>query len=463
MNDLSNSVPITKESTVVKNDKVIALRMLRINPFKTSREGKFMPINQDTASIRKNPITISQPHVITKINVNSNSNCLSFTGVDNTVKTKRPQPRSNTKNDRIPSESKSSCIKNKEVEVEEHPRNLLLSKNKNLMSFECNNIKLAIQNNKSKVVCATLLKFQKLQIKHKPKGKKPQKVGFKESLASPKPSKPRICLRWSPSGRMFNLKRKLIASTESECQSDSSKGDNPCTSNHQEPTSLGHKLFSIGQFYDSDLEVAFKRNICFVRNLGVDLLKGNRTTNLYTINLHDMASASLIFLMDRVTSIKSWLWHQCLSHLNFNTINDLAKNNLVTGLPKLKYHKAHLCPSCKQGKIKKASHAPKPIPNSKQRLHLLHMDLRGANEVESIINGEADQRLIAPEEIKTFSEKINNPFTSSSHFVRTHPRNYFAQSYNIPDDNWLSGEARFHLSKDLCFVRRFLSFFCNDD
>ncbi|GJW96711.1 retrovirus-related pol polyprotein from transposon TNT 1-94 [Tanacetum coccineum] len=103
---------------------------------------------------------------------------------------------------------------------------------------------------------------------------------------------------------------------------------------------LGHNLFSVRQFYDSDLEVTFKRNTCFVKNLeGVDLLKGDRTTNLYTINLHEMASASLICLMARATSTKSWLWHQRLSHLNFDTINDLARYDLVTGLPKFKYHK----------------------------------------------------------------------------------------------------------------------------
>nr|GEV61165.1 integrase, catalytic region, zinc finger, CCHC-type, peptidase aspartic, catalytic [Tanacetum cinerariifolium] len=55
---------------------------------------------------------------------------------------------------------------------------------------------------------------------------------------------------------------------------------------------LDHNLFSAGQFCDSDLEVAFRRNACFVRNLeGVDLLKGDRSTNLYTINLHEMAYA----------------------------------------------------------------------------------------------------------------------------------------------------------------------------
>ncbi|GKE81664.1 hypothetical protein Tco_1551664 [Tanacetum coccineum] len=45
-----------------------------------------------------------------------------------------------------------------------------------------------------------------------------------------------------------------------------------------------------------DLEIAFRRKTCFIRNLdGVNLLKGSRTTNLYTINLYEMASASCYF------------------------------------------------------------------------------------------------------------------------------------------------------------------------
>nr|GFC24980.1 retrovirus-related Pol polyprotein from transposon TNT 1-94 [Tanacetum cinerariifolium] len=135
-------------------------------------------------------------------------------------------------------------------------------------------------------------------------------------------------------------------------------------------------ILGFGQFYDLDLEVAFRRDACFVRNLeGVDLLKGDRSTNLYTINLHEMAYPSPICLMARASSTKSWLWHQRLSHLNFDTINDLARNDLVAGLPKFKYHKEHLSPSCEQGKSKRASHPPKPVLNSRKRLHLLHMDL----------------------------------------------------------------------------------------
>ncbi|GJR05513.1 hypothetical protein Tco_0528497 [Tanacetum coccineum] len=240
-------------------------RIFRINPFKPSREEKYVP-NKVRASVRINPITVSQPHVIIKKDINSDSNGLSSTGVHNTAKTRRPQPRSNTKNDRPPSASKSSCSKNKEVEVEEHPRNLLLSKNNKHMSSECNNVKLAIRNDKSEVVYAMCNQFlitanhdvcvlnyvndmnsrdkkqkanvsnTKNQKKQKPKVMKPKKVGSNKRLASPKPSKPRSCLRWSPTGRLFDLKGKIIASSESDSQSDCSNGDNACTANPLEPT-----------------------------------------------------------------------------------------------------------------------------------------------------------------------------------------------------------------------------------
>jgi hypothetical protein len=148
---------------------------------------------------------------------------------------------------------------------------------------------------------------------------------------------------------------------------------------------LGHNLFSVGQFCDADLEVAFRRNTVFIRNLvGDDLLTGNRGTNLYAIDINQMASTSPICLMTRATETKSWLWHRRLSHLNFDTINKLAKDNIVTGLPKFIYTKDHLCPSCEQGKSKRASYKPKTVPRSEARLHMLHMDLCGPMRVESI-------------------------------------------------------------------------------
>ncbi|GKA28224.1 integrase, catalytic region, zinc finger, CCHC-type containing protein [Tanacetum coccineum] len=93
---------------------------------------------------------------------------------------------------------------------------------------------------------------------------------------------------------------------------------------------LGHNLFSVGQFCDSDLGVAFRKHMCFVRNLeGDDLLLGSRETNLYTFSIGDMMASSPIFLLSKASKTKSWLWHRRLSHLNFSAINHLAKNGLV--------------------------------------------------------------------------------------------------------------------------------------
>ncbi|GJR17383.1 retrovirus-related pol polyprotein from transposon TNT 1-94 [Tanacetum coccineum] len=107
---------------------------------------------------------------------------------------------------------------------------------------------------------------------------------------------------------------------------------------------LGHNLFSVGQFCDKGLEVAFRKSACFVRNEnGVDLLTGDRSSKLYTIALNEIASNSSSCLIAKASSSQSWLWHQRLSHLNFATINNLVKNNLVRGLPKMKFEKDHLC------------------------------------------------------------------------------------------------------------------------
>nr|GFB03297.1 retrovirus-related Pol polyprotein from transposon TNT 1-94 [Tanacetum cinerariifolium] len=103
---------------------------------------------------------------------------------------------------------------------------------------------------------------------------------------------------------------------------------------------LGHNLFSVGQFCNKGLKVAFRKSTCFVRNEdGVDLLTGDRSSNLYTIALNEIASNYSTCLLAKASSSQSWLWHQRLSHLNFATINNLLKNNLVQGLPKMKYKK----------------------------------------------------------------------------------------------------------------------------
>nr|GEW06977.1 hypothetical protein [Tanacetum cinerariifolium] len=384
----SNSVSTPQESKVVKNDKVIAPRMFRINPEKTSREEKNVP-NTIRASNRTKPITVSQPLVSTKKDVNSDLNACNKIKLDS--------------QDVV---SKVVCVMCKKC---------LISVNHDVcLRNYVNGKKSHGQKQKAKV------SVKENQMKYQPKVTKPKKVGFLERLATPKPRKPRFLLRWSPTGRLFDQEGKIVDSDVSESQSDCSNGDNACNlkllinfvwkfmgtvwfgNDHVAAIlgfgdlqcgnilitrvyfveGLGHNLFSIGQFCDSDLEVAFRRNACFVRNLErVNLLKGDR-------------------------------------------------------LPKFKYNKEHLCPSCEQGKSKRASHPPKPVPNSRQRLHLFHIDLCGPMRIASI-NGKRYVLVIvddysrytwvhflrskdeAPEVIKTFLKRITVLFQSPVIIIRT--------------------------------------------
>nr|GEY35218.1 hypothetical protein [Tanacetum cinerariifolium] len=107
---------------------------------------------------------------------------------------------------------------------------------------------------------------------------------------------------------------------------------------------LNHNLFSVGQFCDANLEVAFWKSTCYICDLkGTDLLTGSRGKDLYSIKLQDTNCPNPICLMAKASSSQALLWHRRLSHLNFDTINLLSKNDIVVGLPKLKFFKDHLC------------------------------------------------------------------------------------------------------------------------
>ncbi|GJS32717.1 retrovirus-related pol polyprotein from transposon TNT 1-94 [Tanacetum coccineum] len=148
---------------------------------------------------------------------------------------------------------------------------------------------------------------------------------------------------------------------------------------------LGHKLFYVGQFCDSDLEVAFRKHSCYVGDTdGVELIKGSHGSNLYTISVEDMMKSSPICLLSKASKNKSWLWHRRLNHLNFDTINDFARKDLVRGLPRLKFEKDHLCSACQLGKSKKHTHKPKTKNINLEVLNTFHMDLYGPMRVQTI-------------------------------------------------------------------------------
>ncbi|GJX45135.1 hypothetical protein Tco_0261811 [Tanacetum coccineum] len=259
----SNSAPSIRESKGVQTVKVIASRIFRTNHSKTSRVDNVVPNKPVKSSVRTKSITASQPNVIHRQQANSNSSGFSPTRVNNAAKTISPQPA------RVHSKSKSSCLSNNFEKLEENHRNSLIPKTQKHKSSECNNIKLAVRNAKSEVVCAMckqcfvtgnhdvcMLNYvndmnsradnqsanvSKLenQKKHKANVRKSKELGSQGSLASSRPSKPRNCLRWVPTGRIFAMCGKLTASSNTENKSDKSVCDNASTSNPSKPSSKG--------------------------------------------------------------------------------------------------------------------------------------------------------------------------------------------------------------------------------
>ncbi|KAJ9539102.1 hypothetical protein OSB04_031835 [Centaurea solstitialis] len=146
---------------------------------------------------------------------------------------------------------------------------------------------------------------------------------------------------------------------------------------------LMHNLLSISQLCDKNHKVSFSKKRCKVKNRRKEvILTGVRHTDIYIINMN--TSTDNFCFVSRASTDMNWLWHKRLSHLNFQTLNQLCINNLVIGLPDFRYTKESLCSACEKGKQTRASFKSKQISSISSPLQLLHMDLFGPVNVQSI-------------------------------------------------------------------------------
>ncbi|KAJ9538735.1 hypothetical protein OSB04_031468 [Centaurea solstitialis] len=146
---------------------------------------------------------------------------------------------------------------------------------------------------------------------------------------------------------------------------------------------LMHNLLSISQLCDKNHKVSFSKKKCKVKNKRKEvILTGVRHADIYIINMN--TSTDNFCFVSRASSDTNWLWHKRLSHLNFKTLNQLCINNLVIGLPDFRYTKVSLCSACEKGKQTRASFKSKQISSISSPLQLLHMDLFGPVNVQSI-------------------------------------------------------------------------------
>ncbi|KAJ9541694.1 hypothetical protein OSB04_028200 [Centaurea solstitialis] len=190
---------------------------------------------------------------------------------------------------------------------------------------------------------------------------------------------------------------------------------------------LMHNLLSISQLCDKNHKVSFSKKKCKVKNRRKEvILTGVRQADIYIINMNTYTDN--FCFVSRASTDTNWLWHKRLSHLNFKTLNQLCINNLVVGLPDFRYTKASLCSACEKGKQTRASFKSKQISFISSPLQLLHMDLFGPVNVQSIARKKYTLVIVdeysrytwvfflrsksdAPEEIILFvrkMEKLNN-------------------------------------------------------
>ncbi|GJS26558.1 retrovirus-related pol polyprotein from transposon TNT 1-94 [Tanacetum coccineum] len=340
------------------------------------------PMNKDKKVRFAEPVTSSSniPKQIDSLKTkDSNKPLLTSTGVKPTTSASGSKPSGDTKNNRI-TRPPSSSQKNK---VEEYPRNVKSSLNKkNSVSEPISNalVKHSMRNAKFESMCAICNKCLfdtnhdmclvdyvndvNVRSKSKSKRNKMRKVWkptvITQSLALKVYSRKPKASRFVGSSSKAKIVESKTSNTKEPKQSwGSTAFDVPSSSligcrfgndhiakimSYEDcqmgnvtisrvyyVEGLGHNLFFVGQFCDSDLEVAFRKHTCFIRDLeGVDLLKGSR------------------------------------------------------GLPKLKYQKDHLFSACALGKSKKHSHKPKAEDSVQEKLYLLHMDLCGPMRIQSI-------------------------------------------------------------------------------
>ncbi|GJY82517.1 retrovirus-related pol polyprotein from transposon TNT 1-94 [Tanacetum coccineum] len=324
------------------------------------------------------------------------------TGVNSCTDASGSQPRSILKKHRIPP-AKSDSLK----KVEDHPRTIRSSlKTTNHVDSSISSKRTVINSN-SHSVCQTCNKCLfsanhdmcvvtylhsvnaspnvKNDVRHVKQVWKPKQV---TQVWKPKHIKQiwkptgktlnNVGYQWRPTGRTFTLS-----------YSKHMTGDRSRLMNFMKKfigtIRLGNDHFGAIMGYGDYVVVTFRKHSCYVRDTdGVELLKGSRGSNLYTISVEEMMKSSPIYLLSKASRNKSWLWHQRLNHLNFGTINDLARKDLVRGLPRLKFEKYHLCSACQLGKSKKHTHKPKTENTNLEVLNTLHMDLCGPMRVQTI-------------------------------------------------------------------------------
>ncbi|KAK2378305.1 putative mitochondrial protein [Trifolium repens] len=146
---------------------------------------------------------------------------------------------------------------------------------------------------------------------------------------------------------------------------------------------LTANLISISQLCDQGMKVDFTDSRCEVKDAqGKVVMTGMRSKdNCYhwVDNEDSNISTCLVSKEEEV-----WLWHQKLGHLHLRGIKKAISTGAIRDLPKLNIEEGRICGECQIGKQTRMSHQKLEHQVTTRPLELLHIDLMGPMQVESM-------------------------------------------------------------------------------
>nr|GEW23132.1 hypothetical protein [Tanacetum cinerariifolium] len=182
---------------------------------------------------------------------------------------------------------------------------------------------------------------------------------------------------------------------------------------------LGHNLFSVRKFCDSDLEVAFKKHSCYVRDTdGVELIKGSRGSNLYIILVEDMMKSSPICLLSKASKNKSWLWHRRLNHLNFDKFRPRTKSGSCNSLCAPTNKELEILFQPMFDEYLEPPHAKRPVPPTQ----VVQAPVNSADTPSSTtIDQDAPSPSISPSSSALLSHSLHQGVATEPNHMEDHP------------------------------------------
>nr|GEV12301.1 retrovirus-related Pol polyprotein from transposon TNT 1-94 [Tanacetum cinerariifolium] len=264
-----------------------------------------------------------------------------------TISARGSKPIRNTKNNRISRPPRN----NEKNKVEDHHRTVKSSLNKtNFVSEPISNalVKHSVRNAKFESICAICNKclfdvnhdmclvdfVNNVNVRSKSKSKRNKKRKAWKPTGNVFTD---VGFKWKPIGRFFTIVGNSCPLTRITPKNIMYL--KKTTPNSDGTSKLDIKVYSRRPKQIKSVDVPSSSSLVndtlSRSSSGVDLLSGSRDTNLYTLSLNDMLKTSLICLLSKASKTKSWLWHRRLSHLNFDTLNKLAKDGLALDLGKL--------------------------------------------------------------------------------------------------------------------------------